>query len=585
IEAPQIRCPENIETETLEHHNSANISWQVPTADDNSGDEVSVHVTPAFIPPFLLPIGEVAITYTAADKSGNEASCTFSVKVIDAEPPVIDRCRSPPPMQAVENEHPATWEEPQFSDNSGAPLTVTRSHAPGDLFPKGETTVRYTAMDPSGNNRTCEISIVIKGSPCEISFEPVNGDFICTSDEAGVNCTLHCAEGYSFSEGSSENYYCAYKDGVWKPPYSPEWPGCSINRFANHGFKSFEMLYKATRCDDNSLLNTFTDAFQSALGKMVPSFCNDVDDIDCRLEDQTQKHCLEYNYDYENGFAIGPAGWGTANQLDYSYDDFVDAAQEDDLSKHLSASVKAAPARVKRHKLNVPMTDHKIKLIFNITASVPLPDERNDTLELENQRRLLKTLETITNRLNRTLNKEPMYSFQFASELIVADSNSLETEKAFLFCRPGSVLRGRMCVNCPLGTYYSLEHHTCESCWTGSYQDEEGQLECKSCPSGSYTEYLHSRSLSECKVPCLAGEFSRTGLTPCYPCPRDYYQPDSGKSYCLSCPFYGTTTVIGARSITDCSSFGSTFSAAEESVMMVPASPENISKQYKVSSQ
>lgn len=62
-------------------------------------------------------------------------------------------------------------------------------------------------------------------------------------------------------------------------------------------------------------------------------------------------------------------------------------------------------------------------------------------------------------------------------------------------------------VNCPLGTYYSLEHLTCESCWTGSYQDEEGQLECKSCPSGSYTEYLHSRSISECKGRdfCLIG--------------------------------------------------------------------------------
>uniref|UniRef100_A0A8C3R0R3 Sushi, von Willebrand factor type A, EGF and pentraxin domain-containing protein 1 n=1 Tax=Cyanoderma ruficeps TaxID=181631 RepID=A0A8C3R0R3_9PASS len=617
IEAPRIHCPDNIETVTLEHHDSANISWQIPTVEDNSGEEVSVHVTPAFIPPFLLPIGEVDITYTATDRSGNEGRCTFSVKVMDVEPPVVDRCRSPPPMQAAENGYPATWEEPEFSDNSGGPLTVTRSHAPGDLFPKGETTVQYTAVDPSGNNRTCEIHIVIKGSPCEVSFEPVNGDFKCTSDEKGVNCTLHCAEGYSFSEGSSENYYCAYDDGLWKPPYSPEWPSCSLNRFANHGFKSFEMLYKATRCDDSNLLNSFTDAFQSALGKMVPSFCNDIDDIDCRLEDQTQKHCLEYNYDYENGFAIGPAGWGTANHLDYSYGDFVDAVQGEDLP-HVSVSVKAAPARVKRHKLNVPMTDQKIKLIFNITASVPLPDERNDTLELENQRRLLKTLETITNRLNRTLNKEPMYSFQFASELIVADTNSLETEKAFLFCRPGSVLRGRMCVNCPLGTYYSLEHLTCESCWTGSYQDEEGQMECKSCPSGSYTEYLHSRSISECKaqckqgtyspngletcetcplgtyqpsfgsrnciscpentstvkrgavdvsacgVPCLAGEFSRTGLTPCYPCPRDYYQPDPGKSYCLSCPFYGTTTVIGARSITDCSSFGSTFSAAEE---------------------
>ncbi|NWY42555.1 SVEP1 protein, partial [Sylvia atricapilla] len=541
IEAPEIYCPDNIETMTLEHQNSANISWQVPTAEDNSGDEasqVSVHVTPAFIPPFLLPIGEVDITYTATDRSGNEARCTFNVKVIDAEPPVVDRCRSPPPMQAAENGYPATWEEPEFSDNSGGPLTVTRSHAPGDLFPKGETTVQYTAVDPSGNHRTCEIHIVIKGSPCEVSFEPVNGDFICTSDETGVNCTLHCAEGYSFSEGSSENYYCAYDDGLWKPPYSPEWPSCSLNRFANHGFKSFEMLYKATRCDDNNLLNSFTDAFQSALGKMVPSFCNDVDDIDCRLEDQTRKHCLEYNYDYENGFAIGPAGWGAANHLDYSYGDFVDAEQGEDLSSHVSASVKAAPARVKRHKLNVPMTDQKIKLIFNITASVPLPDERNDTLELENQRRLLKTLETITNRLNRTLNKEPMYSFQFASELIVADTNSLETEKAFLFCRPGSVLRGRMCVNCPLGTYYSLEHLTCESCWTGSYQDEEGQMECKTCPSGSYTEYLHSRSISECKGRklCLIqtgiSEFLYAG------CPHRAFEKSQPLMFCLISVFH-----------------------------------------------
>lgn len=80
-----------------------------------------------------------------------------------------------------------------------------------------------------------------------------------------------------------------------------------------------------------------------------------------------------------------------------------------------------------------------------ISASVPLPDERNDTIELQNQRRLINTLETITNHLKMTLDKEPMYSFQLASEILVADSNSLETEKAFLFCRPGSVLRGRMC--------------------------------------------------------------------------------------------------------------------------------------------
>ncbi|ETE67092.1 Sushi, von Willebrand factor type A, EGF and pentraxin domain-containing protein 1, partial [Ophiophagus hannah] len=402
VEPPQINCPNDIETSTLENQNSANISWQIPDAADNSRDEVLVQVTPAFIPPYLFPIGEVDITYTATDRAGNEASCSFKIKVIDIEPPVIDECRSPLPIQTTEKEHRVTWDEPQFSDNSG--------------------------------------------SPCEIPFTPLNGDFKCTENESGVNCTLFCMEGYDFTTGSNENYYCAYADGIWNPPYSHQWPDCSLNRLANHGFKSFEMLYKATRCDDNNLLKNFVEVFQSALGKMVPSFCNDVDDIDCRFEDLPQKHCLEYNYDYENGFAIGPGGWGAINRLDYSYDDFVEVDSEEQQPKLPSDSMDMANSRVKRHKkMNMPMSDHKIKLIFNITATIPLPDKRNDSLEAENQQRLLKTLERITNRLKRTLNKHPMYSFQLSSELLIADINSLEAEKAFLFCKPGSVLRGRMC--------------------------------------------------------------------------------------------------------------------------------------------
>ncbi|XP_013912349.1 PREDICTED: sushi, von Willebrand factor type A, EGF and pentraxin domain-containing protein 1-like [Thamnophis sirtalis] len=285
----------------------------------------------------------------------------------------------------------------------------------------------------------------------------------------------------------------------------------------------------------------------------VPSFCNDVDDIDCRFEDLPQKHCLEYNYDYENGFAIGPGGWGAINRLDYSYDDFVEVDSEEQLPKLPSDSVDVANSRVKRHKkINTPMSDHKIKLIFNITATVPLPDKRNDSLEAENQQRLLKTLERITNRLKRTLNKHPMYSFQLSSELLIADINSLEAEKAFLFCKPGSVLRGRMCVNCPLGTYYSLEHHACESCWIGSYQDEEGQLECKNCPSNTYTEYLHSRSMSECKAQCKPGTSSPNGLEICESCPFGKYQPTTGSKNCLSCPENMSTVKRGAVDISAC---------------------------------
>lgn len=44
--------------------------------------QVSLHVHPAFTPPYLFPIGDVAITYTATDSSSNQATCTFHIKVI-----------------------------------------------------------------------------------------------------------------------------------------------------------------------------------------------------------------------------------------------------------------------------------------------------------------------------------------------------------------------------------------------------------------------------------------------------------------------------------------------------------------------
>lgn len=40
MEAPQIHCPEDIEAKTQEQQDSANITWQIPTAKDNSGEKV-----------------------------------------------------------------------------------------------------------------------------------------------------------------------------------------------------------------------------------------------------------------------------------------------------------------------------------------------------------------------------------------------------------------------------------------------------------------------------------------------------------------------------------------------------------------
>uniref|UniRef100_A0A3P8S3J5 Sushi, von Willebrand factor type A, EGF and pentraxin domain-containing protein 1 n=1 Tax=Amphiprion percula TaxID=161767 RepID=A0A3P8S3J5_AMPPE len=629
-EPPWLQCPTDIVAETDERRGTANISWDVPAATDNSKEEVVVQVKPVYSPPQLLPIGKEAITYIATDRSGNQANCSFTVTVI-TEPPFIDRCRSPPTVQATNTETPVVWEVPQFSDNSGR-LTVTSSHSPGSLFPVGETLVQYTATDAAGNSRTCNLTVSVQ-TTCEQPYVPVNGDFICTEEEEGVNCTLHCKDGYSFTQDAVHSYFCAY-NGVWEPPYSSDRPDCS-NRIANNGFKPFEMLFKASRCDDVDLVKSFTGEFNSKLGGMLPNICSS-DDVTCKLEVMSQGHCLEYNYDYENGFSI-PGGWsnswGPQGAQDYAYFESGFATGSRQLPGRQPDRSVQPQHRTKRHrKITGPTRDQKIQIFFNIT-SIPLPLSRNDSVEVANQKRLLRTLEQLTNRLKRTLAKQPLSSFHLSSEMIVADPKSLESKKASLYCRPGSVLKGRMC-QCPVGTYFSLEYNECESCWLGSYQDQEGQLECKSCPEGTSTAYLHSRSISECKQckpgsrslngleicescplghfqpgfgareclvcpdetstvtrgavdeaecgPCSAGHFSRTGLVPCYPCPRDYYQPEHGRSFCLSCPFYGTTTITGATTIQHCS-FGSSFLPKEESVT---AAPEvEVSEDYQASSQ
>lgn len=110
----------------------------------------------------------------------------------------------------------------------------------------------------------------------------------------------------------------------------------SVNRIANSGFKPFEMLFKASRCDDVDLVKSFAGEFNTKLEGIVracthkhtnvkhtnmllfssltyfflspspqlPNICSN-DNVTCKLEVMSQGHCLEYNYDYENGFSIG----------------------------------------------------------------------------------------------------------------------------------------------------------------------------------------------------------------------------------------------------------------------------------------
>ena len=53
-----------------------------------------------------------------------------------------------------------------------------------------------------------------------------------------------------------------------------------------------------------------------------------------------------------------------------------------------------------------------------------------------------------------------------------------------------------LAVDCPIGTHSTAGK--CKLCEQGTYQDEIGQVVCKSCPPGLTTKFLGSQDVSSC---------------------------------------------------------------------------------------
>ncbi|XP_041472959.1 hyalin isoform X50 [Lytechinus variegatus] len=139
------------------------VFYQEPTATDNSGTAILVSRTNQ--PGDVFPVGQTVVTYTFQDPSGNPASATVTINVVevDTTPPVIS-VPSTVITRTVELGTPGVnvfYPEPTASDNSGTAILVTRTNQPGDFFSVGQTVVTYTFQDPTGNPATATVTINI----------------------------------------------------------------------------------------------------------------------------------------------------------------------------------------------------------------------------------------------------------------------------------------------------------------------------------------------------------------------------------------------------------------------------------------
>jgi hypothetical protein len=137
------------------------VTYANPTATDLVDGPVPVACVPASGSTF--PLGDTTVDCTATDSSGNSASASFTVTVVDTTPPLI---ADVPADLTVEATGPAgaavTYADPTASDLVDSSVPVACLPASGSTFPLGATTVDCTATDAHDNSASASFKVTVE---------------------------------------------------------------------------------------------------------------------------------------------------------------------------------------------------------------------------------------------------------------------------------------------------------------------------------------------------------------------------------------------------------------------------------------
>jgi len=122
--------------------------------------------------PDLFPLGETIVTWTATDISGNSASATQTVTIVDTTSPELIMPEDVM-IGAFSLEKQVEIGEAQANDLAGSILTITND-AP-NTFPLGDTVVTWNVSDEFGNSASSQQ--VISVQPCGKSLSYYNQIF------------------------------------------------------------------------------------------------------------------------------------------------------------------------------------------------------------------------------------------------------------------------------------------------------------------------------------------------------------------------------------------------------------------------
>ena len=182
---PDVTCPADITVDAVANECNANVNVPLPTATDACSGVDSVFRDPAGN---VFNVGATVVVYTVTDSAGNVATCSFTINVVENNPPQII---CPPNVTDVASGFACSkmvnWQDPLASDACGqTDLTVTSNYNQDSIFPVGQTLVIYTVVDGSGNTAMCNFLVTVQDTAAPVIVCP---DDLTVAPDGGAGCT------------------------------------------------------------------------------------------------------------------------------------------------------------------------------------------------------------------------------------------------------------------------------------------------------------------------------------------------------------------------------------------------------------
>ncbi len=192
-EDPVITCPEDITITATEEQCEFEVEYDLPIATDNC-EVVAINLIEGEPSGSTFDIGVHTITYEAVDASGNTATCSFTITIIDEIDPTITDCPSDITVTNDEGVCGAVinYEEPVGDDNCDFTLSLTSGLESGATFPVGSTTVTWTVTDNSGNTASCSFVVTVTDDEAPVIDCPGNIETCEPEVNWNINATDNC---------------------------------------------------------------------------------------------------------------------------------------------------------------------------------------------------------------------------------------------------------------------------------------------------------------------------------------------------------------------------------------------------------